>query len=110
MESIDQFSQQYLSLKTQIKNLEDQLEEVRSKIEDEMERSNKTKIVTSHHTIEKRPLVTERITRQSVPEELWKRYAKPCRVECLYIRSNLPSSRPRRSGGKRSSRKRSGQR
>ena len=110
MDSIDQFSQQYLSLKTQIKDLEDQLEEVRSKIEDEMERSNKTKIVTVQHTIEKRPLVTERITRQSVPEELWKRYAKPCRVECLYVRSNLPSSRARRSGGKRSSRRRSGQR
>lgn len=110
IDTIDQLSSRYLSIKEKIKQLETEVELVRTQIENEMEYANKTKMVTATYTIEKRPLSSERMVRANVPEEIWKRYAKPFTVECLYVRKNERKTRgPRRSGGS-TRRRRSGER
>ena len=83
---IDQMAKTYLQLKSQIKSLEDQLELVRNDIDQVLEDQNKSKIVTSSYTIDKRSLVTERLLKEHIPKEIWNQYKSTQSHSCLYIR------------------------
>ncbi len=84
---IDQMARTYLQLKLQIKSLEEQLELVRSDIEQCLEDHNKSKIVTSHYTIDKRNLITERLLKDNIPKEIWNQYKTTHSHSCLYVRT-----------------------
>jgi hypothetical protein len=93
---VETLAKQYIHLKSQIKDLEDQLASVKLDITRYLEENNKTKVVTSLYIIDKRPMQMEHIHKQDVPETLWKQYAKRQHHMCLYVR-NIPvkSSRTR---------------
>jgi CBS-domain-containing membrane protein len=98
---VDQMARTYLQLKSQMKSLEEQLDLVRTDMERVLEDQNKSKIVTSLYTIDKRNLVTERILKERVPQEIWKQYKTIQSHTCLYVRPTVKPRTTKRSGERR---------
>jgi hypothetical protein len=107
-ESLDQLASLYVSLKTQAKHIEEQMEKIKKRLEQSLEEHNKSKIISSHYIIERRPMVMERMTKQDVPESVWRQYAKSHSHYALYVRENKTAAVSTRRSRTARSRSRSG--
>jgi hypothetical protein len=93
--SIDQLAKSYLEYKSKIIQLEDHLSLLKIQIEQNMEEMNKSKIVTSLYTIEKKPMEIERISKKNVPDDIWNKYAKQYNHTCLYVKPIVKETKRR---------------
>jgi hypothetical protein len=78
--------ERYYHINKKIKEYEDEQNEIREKIHEEMSDSNKTKLDVGEFQVERRKMKMERMNKSTCPSEIWEKYCTENHFWSLYIR------------------------
>ncbi len=108
MSDFDEMCKRFVELKESIKNKETELGIIRKKLLRQLDNDSKEQISTKYFTVLKRELVTRRLLKNNVPNDIYEQYATETSSTILEVlpEKKMESRRRRsRSRGKRSPQK-----
>jgi hypothetical protein len=84
--NLDETYEKLYKIRRKIKLYEQQADELKESVLKHMDEINKSKIRTDRFLIERRNMTVERVSKASLPPEIWKKYAKASSHEVLNIK------------------------
>lgn len=86
--STNETVEKYLQTKEMIKSLEKKAEKYKSILEKTLSKEGTTRLKTDAWVIESQEITAHRMTKNSVPREIWLKYAQPSSYSVLKISEN----------------------
>ena len=74
--------------KKKIEDYEDKINKYKSQIMKEMNRLGKDKISTDEFTVSRRRNVKRYLSKDTVPQEIWKQYSTECSYDAFFLTKN----------------------
>lgn len=74
--------------KKKLETLEHRINKYKLKITKEMNSKDTDKISTSNYTVTRRRNTRTYVTRENLPEDIWKKYSTRCSFDALFLSKN----------------------
>lgn len=88
MSDLETILSKWSDAKKKLETLEDRINKYKLRITKEMNSKDTDKISTSNYTVTRRRNTRTYVTRENLPEDIWKKYSTRCSFDALFLSKN----------------------
>jgi hypothetical protein len=80
--------EKWYNAKQELKELENQIEKYKRKIEKELNKEQVEKLSFDDYSVSRKRMSRSYISKESVPKEIWDKYKVTCHFDTYYVKKN----------------------
>ena len=91
MSDLERILSKWDDAKKKLENLEEEIANCKLKVTKEMNNQDTDKISTENYTVIRRRNTRASVSKENLPEDIWKKYSTRCSYDAFYISKNKSS-------------------